>query len=123
MARERLMKRGGLFVIVGRHTLLGSAERNDAAGAIRKPHHCRRADWVEPELRWRGQFFPAALQQDGGKRIGLYWQASWPQDERIWIAPLLLAAPTWDSYRRNIDPAMHAVMRYPRRVQALKRSR
>ena len=42
----------------------------------------------------------------------LYWQASWPQDERIWTAPLLYTPPTWEAYRRGRDPSMDAIRNY-----------
>lgn len=42
----------------------------------------------------------------------LYWQTSWPMDERIWLAPQLYAPPTFAAYRRNSDPALETILAY-----------
>jgi hypothetical protein len=46
----------------------------------------------------------------------LYWQSSWPMDYRTWIAPDIPAPPTFDSFRRNVDPAMEAILAYRERL-------
>jgi len=41
-----------------------------------------------------------------------YWESSWPDDHRPWIAPLLYAPPAFEAYRSNRDPAMEAIAAY-----------
>jgi hypothetical protein len=43
----------------------------------------------------------------------LFWQTSWPEDKRTWIAPLLYAPPTFEFFRPNRDPALEANLNYP----------
>ncbi|MDQ3520602.1 MAG: amidohydrolase family protein, partial [Gemmatimonadota bacterium] len=114
MARERFMKRGGLFVIVGRHTFSAAQNATTLLERYANPIVVGEPTGSSPNFVGEDNFFPLPYSKMAVSVSDLYWQASWPQDERIWIAPLLLAEPTWDSYRRNIDPAMQAVMRYPR---------
>jgi len=40
----------------------------------------------------------------------LFWQTSWPEDHRTWIAPDIYAPPTFEAFRRNDDPAMDAIL-------------
>jgi len=47
----------------------------------------------------------------------LYWQQSWPQDQRVWTAPLLYAPPTWAAYSMGRDPAMEAINEFIRQQQ------
>lgn len=41
----------------------------------------------------------------------LYWQTSWPFDQRPAIAPHLYAPPTFEAFRAQRDPAMEAILR------------
>jgi len=40
----------------------------------------------------------------------LFWQTSWPEDYRTWIAPDIYAPPTFEAFRRSDDPAMDAIL-------------
>jgi hypothetical protein len=40
----------------------------------------------------------------------LFWQTSWPDDHRTWIAPDIYTPPTFEAYRRNEDPALEAIL-------------
>ncbi len=42
----------------------------------------------------------------------LYWQTSWPEDERIWLPPQIYTPPTFAALRRGTDPALDAIFRY-----------
>lgn len=112
MARERFLKRGGLFVIVGRHTFSAAQNATTLLERYANPIIVGEPTGSSPNFIGEDNFFPLPYSKMAVGVSDLYWQASWPQDERIWIAPLLLAAPTWDLYSRNVDPAMEAVKRY-----------
>ena len=43
----------------------------------------------------------------------LYWQSSWPMDERTWIAPQIYTPPTFADFRAGRDRALEAVLEYP----------
>ena len=40
----------------------------------------------------------------------LYWQTSWPFDDRPWIAPEIYLPPTFEAYRQNRDPVLEAIL-------------
>jgi uncharacterized Zn finger protein len=40
----------------------------------------------------------------------LFWQTSWPDDHRTWVAPDIYTPPTFEACRRNQDPAMGAIL-------------
>ncbi len=42
----------------------------------------------------------------------LYWQTSWPDDGRIWIAPQIYTPPTFAALRAGTDPALNAILGY-----------
>ncbi|MFN2397495.1 MAG: amidohydrolase family protein [Gemmatimonadaceae bacterium] len=114
MARERFMKLGGLFVIVGRHTFSAAQNATTLLERYANPIIVGEPTGSSPNFVGEDNFFPLPYSKMAVSVSDLYWQASWPQDERIWIAPLLLALPTWDSYRKNVDPAMEQVKKYRR---------
>jgi tetratricopeptide (TPR) repeat protein len=112
MARERFVRRGGLFVIIGRIT--NSAAQNAVTLLERyaNPILVGEVTASSPNFVGEDNFITLPYTKIGVSISDLYWQTSWPQDERIWTAPLLYTPPTWDSYRRGIDPAMEAIRRY-----------
>ena len=42
----------------------------------------------------------------------LYWESSFPQDRRTWIAPQIYLPPTFEAYRMNRDAALEAIINY-----------
>ena len=49
----------------------------------------------------------------------LYWQTGYPMDHRPWIAPQLYTPPTFDSFARNQDPALAAVLAASERMPGI----
>jgi imidazolonepropionase-like amidohydrolase/tetratricopeptide (TPR) repeat protein len=114
IARERFVKRGGLFVIIGRIT--NSAAQNAVTLLERyvSPILVGEVTASSPNFVGEDNFITLPYSRIGVSISDLYWQASWPQDERVWTAPLLYTPPTWEAYRRGRDPAMEAVAGYGR---------
>ncbi len=114
MARDRFMRRGGLFVIIGRIT--NSAAQNAVTLLERytSPVTVGEVSGSAPNFVGEDNFTTLPFSKIAVGISDLYWQASWPQDERIWTAPLLLARPTWEAYRSGRDPAMEAIRGFPR---------
>ncbi len=91
--------------------LLARAELRSAAG-----------DWAEAAGLWArvtgsrpnftGETIPFELPYSKLRaNVGdLFWQTSWPEDHRTWIAPDIYAPPTFEAFRRNDDPAMDAIL-------------
>ena len=43
----------------------------------------------------------------------LFWQSSWPQDRRIWLAPQVDVPPTFADFRAGRDAAIAAILAAP----------
>jgi hypothetical protein len=43
----------------------------------------------------------------------LFWQSSWPQDQRRWLAPEIYVPPTWVDFKQGRDAALEAALDYP----------
>ena len=63
-----------------------------------------------------GESIPFALPYSKmtGTVSDLYWVRSWPMDYRPWIAPQLYAPPTFALFKENRDPALEAILAYPK---------
>ncbi len=112
LARERFANRGGLFVVIGRIT--NSAAQNAATLLERYANPILVGEVTASSPNFIGEDNFVRLEYSGIS-VGvsdLYWQASWPQDERVWTAPFLFTPPTWEAYRAGRDPAMEAVRSY-----------
>ena len=46
----------------------------------------------------------------------VYWQTSWPVEQRPWIPPEIYAPPAFAAYRQNRDVAMEAILACHRRL-------
>jgi len=111
VGRPDLVKRGNLFVIIGRIT--NSAAQNAVTLLERyaNPITVGEVTASSPNFVGEDNFITLPYSKIAVSISDLYWQASWPQDERIWTAPFLFAPPTWELYRSGRDPAMEAIQR------------
>lgn len=112
MGRDNLTKRGNLFVVIGRIT--NSAAQNAVTLLERyaNPITVGEVTASSPNFVGEDNFITLPYSKIAVGISDLYWQTSWPQDERIWTAPLLFAPPTWELYRQGRDPAMEAIAAY-----------
>lgn len=109
---RKVNKRGSMFVIVGRQTF--SAAQNfvtDLERAI-DPIFVGEPTGSSPNFVGETIRFSLPHSKMEGSISDLYWQRSWPMDHRNWIAPNLPAAPSFELFRTNRDPAMEAIMAY-----------
>jgi tetratricopeptide (TPR) repeat protein len=111
---EKINQRGKLFTIIGRRTY--SAAQNAATFIER---HTRAIFVGEPtgsSPNFIGEESEATFELPFSKLnvnvSYLFWQSSWPNDYRPWIAPLLYTPPRFESYRANRDSALEAVLSY-----------
>ncbi len=106
----KVSRPGGLFVIIGRGTF--SAAQNTATAIERETS----AIFVGEPSGSRPNFIGETMQFElpYSKTIAnvsdVYWQTSWPVDQRPWIAPEIYAPPTFAAYRENRDVAMEAIL-------------
>jgi hypothetical protein len=110
IASRRLSRRGALFVIIGRLTFsaaqntVTAIERETGAIFVGEPTGSR------PNFIGERIDFELPYSKVRANAADLYWQTSWPTDYRTWTAPDIYAPPTFESYRRNQDPALDAIV-------------
>lgn len=117
--KSKVNKAGGLYVVIGRQTFsacqnfVTDLERETAAIFVGEPSGS--------SPNFVGESIPLNLPYS--KMVGsisdLYWQRSWPMDNRNWIAPDLPAPPSFEAFRKNIDPSFEAIRNY-RKTMASK---
>ena len=105
-----ISRRGALFVIIGRLTF--SAAQNTATAIGRETEPIFVGEPTGSRPNFTGETIPfelpySKLRANAGD---LFWQTSWPEDHRTWIAPDIYAPPTFEAFRRNDDPAMDAIL-------------
>jgi hypothetical protein len=105
-----ISRRGALFVIIGRLTF--SAAQNTATAIDRETGAIFVGEPTGSRPNFTGETIPfelpySKLRANAGD---LYWQTSWPEDHRTWIAPDIYAPPAFEAFRRNQDPAMDAIL-------------
>ena len=110
IASKWLRRRGALFVIIGRLTFsaaqntVTAIERETSAIFVGEPTGSR------PNFIGERIDFELPYSKVQANAADLFWQTSWPLDYLPWIAPDLYAPPTFESYRRNQDPALDAIL-------------
>jgi tetratricopeptide (TPR) repeat protein len=103
-------RRGALFVIIGRLTFsaaqntVTAIDRETSAIFVGEPTGSR------PNFIGESIWFELPYSKVRANAADLFWQTSWPDDHRPWIAPDIYAPPTFEAYRRNQDPAMDAIL-------------
>jgi tetratricopeptide (TPR) repeat protein len=105
-----ISRRGALFVIIGRLTF--SAAQNTATAIGRETEPIFVGEPTGSRPNFTGETIPfelpySKLRANAGD---LFWQTSWPEDHRTWIAPDIYAPPTFEAFSRNQDPAMDAIL-------------
>jgi tetratricopeptide (TPR) repeat protein len=105
-----ISRRGALFVIIGRLTF--SAAQNTATAIGRETEPIFVGEPTGSRPNFNGETIPFELPYSKLRaNVGdLFWQTSWPEDHRTWIAPDIYAPPTFEAFRRNDDPAMDAIL-------------
>lgn len=101
---------GSLFVIIGRHTF--SAAQNTVTAIERETQAIFVGEPTGSRPNFIGETVEFELPHSKVRAnvADLYWQTSWPVDQRIWIAPQIYAPPTFESFARNRDPALEAIL-------------
>ena len=106
----KINREGGLFVIIGRRTF--SAAGNAAAYIQRQTNaiFVGEPTGAKPNSLGDEAYFMLPYSKLAASVADVYWQGSWPQDFRKWIAPQIFVEPTFEAYRSNHDAAMDAIL-------------
>lgn len=112
IANQKINQTGKLFVIIGRRTF--SAAQNGATWLERHTNAIFAGEPTGSSPNFVGEESPFQLPYSKiwANVSDLYWESSWPMDNRAWIAPMLYAPPSFVAYRNNRDPAMDAIAAY-----------
>jgi hypothetical protein len=109
LRRPALDRRDRLFVIIGRRTF--SAAQNMATYFERFTNAIFVGEPTGSSPNFVGEEVPITLPYSKvmANVSHLFWQSSWPQDQRIWLAPEIYLPPTFAAFRAGRDPALEAL--------------
>lgn len=105
----KLRDKGGLFVVIGRKTF--SAAQNGATWIEQNTNAIFVGEPTGSSPNFVGEESPFELPYSKlmANVSDLYWQSSWPNDKRTWIAPTIYTPPSFEYFKANRDPAMEAI--------------
>ena len=109
---EKINRRGKLFVIIGRRVF--SAAQNAATLFERYTNAIFVGEPTGSSPNFVGEEDAVKLPYS---KIGInvsdrFWQSSYSQDKRTWIAPQIYLPPTFEAFRMNRDAALEAIINY-----------
>jgi tetratricopeptide (TPR) repeat protein len=103
-------RRGSLYVIIGRQTFSAAQNTATAIGRETSAIFVGEPTGSRPNFIGETIYFELPYSKLRANAADLYWQTSWPDDYRTWIAPDIYAPPAFGSFSRNADPAMDAIL-------------
>ncbi len=113
IAASRVNRPGHLYVLAGRYTY--SAGMNAATMLDRHSAAIFVGEPTPSSPNFVGESNVFSLPSSGipVSVSDVYWQTSWPFDDRVWIAPRLYVPPTLEALRARRDPALEAILQAP----------
>jgi tetratricopeptide (TPR) repeat protein len=110
VSTPKINREDGLFVIIGRRTF--SAAENAAAYIQRETHAIFVGEPTggKPNSLGDEVYFTLPYSKLSATAADVYWESSWPQDFRNWIAPQIFIEPTFAALQSNRDAAMDAIL-------------
>jgi hypothetical protein len=110
VSSPKTKREGGLFVIIGRRTF--SAAENAAAYIQRETNAIFVGEPTggKPNSFGDETYFTLPYSKLVASVADVYWESSWPEDFRTWIAPQIYVEPTFEALNSNQDPALDAVL-------------
>jgi len=110
IANKKVNQRGRLFVLIGRRTY--SAAQNMATYFERYTNATFVGEPTGSSPNAIGEEAPVTLPYSKvmANVSHLFWQGTWPQDQRKWLAPQIYVPPTWADFRAGRDRALEAVL-------------
>ena len=115
ISNRKINQRGRLFVIIGRRTY--SAAQNTATYFERFTNATFVGEPTGSSPNFVGEEAPITLPYSKvmANVSHLFWQSSWPQDQRIWLAPQIYVPPTFADFSAGRDAALAAILSLPSR--------
>lgn len=113
LVRSKVNRPGRLFVIVGRYTFSAAIpaaawiERHTNAIFVGEPTPSG------PNVIAESNIITLPYSRVPVSISDFFWQGSWPNDRRAWIAPLHFVPPSFDAFKAKRDPALELILTYP----------
>ncbi len=111
---KKVQSKDGLFVITGRNTFSAAQNFTTDLDRALDPIFVGEPTGSSPNFVGETVMLTLPYSKITVSISDLYWQRSWPLDDRCWIAPDLPALPTFELFRANRDPAMEVIEEYLR---------
>jgi tetratricopeptide (TPR) repeat protein len=110
ISTSKINQDGKLFVIIGRRTF--SAAENAAAYIQRETNAIFVGEPTggKPSSLGDETYFNLPYSKLTASVADVYWESSWPQDFRTWVAPQILVEPTFEALNSNRDLALDAIL-------------
>jgi len=110
VANRKIKREGGLFVIVGRRTF--SAAGNAATFLQRETNaiFVGEPTGTKPNSLGDEVYMTLPYSKLTASIADVYWESSWPQDFRKWIAPQIYVEPSFAAYGTKHDAALEAIL-------------
>jgi hypothetical protein len=110
ISNRKINQRGRLFVIIGRRTY--SAAQNTATYFERFTNATFVGEPTGSSPNFVGEEVPLTLPYSKvmANVSHLFWQSSWPQDQRIWLAPQIYVPPTFADFSASRDAPLDAIL-------------
>jgi hypothetical protein len=110
VSSPKINREGALFVIIGRRTF--SAAGNAAAYIQRQTNaiFVGEPTGAKPNSLGDETYFTLPYSKLSISVADVYWESSWPQDFRNWIAPQIFVEPTFAAFSSNHDSALDAIL-------------
>jgi hypothetical protein len=111
ISNRKINQRGRLFVIIGRRTF--SAAQNTATYFERFTKATFVGEPTGSSPNFVGEEVPITLpfSKVMANVSHLFWQSSWPQDQRVWLAPQIYVPPTFADFSAGRDGALEAILK------------
>ena len=106
----KINREGKLFVIIGRRTF--SAAENTAAYIQRETNAIFVGEPTggKPSSLGDETYFSLPYSKLTASVADVYWESSWPQDYRTWVAPQIFVEPTFEALNSSQDAVLDAVV-------------
>jgi hypothetical protein len=112
IGNRKINQRGKFFVIIGRRIF--SAAQNMATYFERYTNALFVGEPTDSSPNFVGEEYPITLPYSklGANVSHIFWESSWPHDQRIWLAPDIYIPPTLADFRAGRDPALEAILQW-----------
>jgi tetratricopeptide (TPR) repeat protein len=113
IGNRKINRRGKFFVIIGRRTF--SAAQNMATYFERYTNAVLVGEPTGSSPNFVADDYPVTLPYSKlvASVAHIFWEGSWPHDQRIWLAPDICVPPTLTDFQAGRDPALAAILQLP----------